>query len=185
MSHIHDRTLTFLVLPADLYLTEALMVKIKETQDFCHHALTPVPRRSTLPTKTTLFSISYSLTNVYSASQMTFRGSHSSGYKDECLLGVRPSSLAAVYQHHFPCCPSSPRIKTRASIVHNIHKQPPLRINAVSEQILVADDNSVVISSRNFKDFCSVSNLVLSYTIKWFPANNQTNIMNSIVNTNT
>ena len=55
LSHIHDRTLTFLVLPADLNLTEALMVKIKETKDFCHHALTPVPRRSALPTKT-LFS---------------------------------------------------------------------------------------------------------------------------------
>jgi hypothetical protein len=89
LSHIHDRTSTFLVLPADLYLTEALMVKIKETMDFCHHALTPVPRRSTLPTKTTLFNIIYSLTNVYYASQMTFRGSRSSGYKERCLLGSK------------------------------------------------------------------------------------------------
>jgi len=64
LSHIHDRTLTFLVLPADLYLTEALTVKIKETKDFCLHTLTPVPRKPTLPTETTLFSNIYSLTNV-------------------------------------------------------------------------------------------------------------------------
>jgi hypothetical protein len=74
-------------MPADLNLTEALMVKIKETKDFCHHALTPVPRRSTLPTQTTLFSIIYSWTNVYSASQMTLKGSHSICYEDGCLLG--------------------------------------------------------------------------------------------------
>ena len=45
---------------------------------------------------------------------------------------------------------------------------------------------SVIISSRNFKDLYSVSNLVLSYIIKWFPANNlvlnfdKTNIMKFI-----
>jgi len=56
----------------------------------------------------------------------------------------------------------------------------------VSEPVLFADENSVIISSRNFKDFCSVSNLVLSYIIKWFPANNlvlnlhKTNIMKFI-----
>jgi len=42
----------------------------------------------------------------------------------------------------------------------------PLRIN--SEPILFADNSSVTISSRNFKDFCSVSNLVLLCMIKWF-----------------
>ena len=36
-----------------------------------------------------------------------------------------------------------------------------LRINSVSEPILFADDTSVIISSRNFEDFCSVSNFVL------------------------
>ena len=56
----------------------------------------------------------------------------------------------------------------------------------MSEPILFADDNCVIISSRNFKDFCSVSNLVLSYIIKWFPAKNlvlnldKTNIMKFI-----
>ena len=42
----------------------------------------------------------------------------------------------------------------------------------VSEPIF-ADDTSVIISSRNFKDFCSVSNLVLFHMIKWFVAKNK------------
>jgi hypothetical protein len=87
LSHIHGRTLTFLVLIADLNLTEALMVEMKGREEFCHHALTPVPRRSTLRTQTTLFKIIYTLSNVYSASQMTFKDSQSSGYEDRCLLG--------------------------------------------------------------------------------------------------
>ena len=45
-------------------------------------------------------------------------------------------------------------------------------INYVSKIILFADDTNVTISSRNFKDFCSLSNLVLSHMIKWFAANN-------------
>jgi hypothetical protein len=40
-----------------------------------------------------------------------------------------------------------------------------LRINSTSRPVLFADDTIVVISSRNFKDFCSVSNLVLSNII--------------------
>ena len=48
----------------------------------------------------------------------------------------------------------------------------PLRINSVSEPILFADDNSVIISSTNFNYFYSVSNLVLSLMIKWFTASN-------------
>ena len=65
-------------------------------------------------------------------------------------------------------------------------KDLPLRLNSVSEPILFADDTSVIISSRNFKDFCSVSNLVLSHMIKWFAVNNlilnldKTNIMKFI-----
>jgi hypothetical protein len=47
----------------------------------------------------------------------------------------------------------------------------PLRINSVSEPILIADYTSVIISNRNFEDFYSVSNLVLFPTIKWFAAN--------------
>jgi len=48
----------------------------------------------------------------------------------------------------------------------------PLRINAVSETIIFADDTSVIISSRNFEDFCTVSNLALFHVIKLFAANN-------------
>jgi len=48
----------------------------------------------------------------------------------------------------------------------------PLRINPVSKSILFADDTSVIISSRNFEDFCSVSNFVLCHMIKWFATNN-------------
>jgi len=33
----------------------------------------------------------------------------------------------------------------------------PLRINFVSESVLFAVDTGVILSSRNFKDFCSVS----------------------------
>ena len=48
----------------------------------------------------------------------------------------------------------------------------PLRINSLSEPVLFADDTSIIISNRNFEDFCSVSNLVLYHMIKCFAANN-------------
>jgi hypothetical protein len=51
-------------------------------------------------------------------------------------------------------------------------KWPSPEINSVSEPVLFADDTSVIISSRNFEDFYSVSNLVLSLMIKWFSTNN-------------
>jgi len=41
----------------------------------------------------------------------------------------------------------------------------PLKINSVLEPILFADDTSVIISSRFFKDLYSVSSLILSYVI--------------------
>jgi hypothetical protein len=47
----------------------------------------------------------------------------------------------------------------------------PLTINSIPNQILFADDTSVIISSRNFEDFCSLSNLVFSHMIKCFAAN--------------
>ena len=62
----------------------------------------------------------------------------------------------------------------------------PLRMNSVSEPILFADYTSVIISNRNFEDFCSASNLVLSHMIKWFAVNklvlnlDKTNIMKYI-----
>jgi C4-dicarboxylate-specific signal transduction histidine kinase len=36
----------------------------------------------------------------------------------------------------------------------------PLKINSESEPVLFTDDTSVIISSSNFKYFCSLSNLV-------------------------
>ena len=48
----------------------------------------------------------------------------------------------------------------------------PLRINSVSEPVLFVVNTCIIISRRNFKDFCSVSNLFLSHMIKWFAANN-------------
>jgi len=48
----------------------------------------------------------------------------------------------------------------------------PLGIHSVSEPRLFADDTSVIISSRHFEDFSSMSNLVLSCMIKCFAANN-------------
>jgi len=40
-----------------------------------------------------------------------------------------------------------------------------------SEPILYRDDTSVIITNRHFKDFSSVSNLVLSHMIEWFEVN--------------
>jgi hypothetical protein len=47
-----------------------------------------------------------------------------------------------------------------------------MRINSVLEPILFVDDNSVILSSRNFDDLCSVTNLLLSHMIKRFDTNN-------------
>ena len=40
-----------------------------------------------------------------------------------------------------------------------------------SEPLLYRHDTSVIITNRNFKDFSSVSNLVLSHMIEWFEVN--------------
>jgi hypothetical protein len=59
----------------------------------------------------------------------------------------------------------------------------PLRRNSVSEPILFAEDTGVMISNRNFEDFCTISNSVLSRMIEWYAANKlvlnleKTNIM--------
>jgi hypothetical protein len=66
-------------------------------------------------------------------------------------------------------------LDSRASIVHNINVTDLLlRINYLSAPIILFadDDTSVINSSRNFEDFCSLSNLVLSHMIKRFAANN-------------
>jgi hypothetical protein len=64
----------------------------------------------------------------------------------------------------------------------------PLRINSLSEPILFADDTSVIISNRNFENFCTISNSVFSSMIEWFSANKlvpnleKTNIMKFVMN---
>jgi hypothetical protein len=73
---------------------------------------------------------------------------------------------------------------TKGTMKHGV----PLRINSILEPILFAGDSSVLISSRNVEDFCSVSNLVVSHMIKWFAANklvvnlDKTNIIKLVVN---
>ena len=47
----------------------------------------------------------------------------------------------------------------------------PLKINSVSKAILFTDDTSVIISSRNFTGFFSLSNLVPFHIVKLFAAN--------------
>jgi hypothetical protein len=46
----------------------------------------------------------------------------------------------------------------------------PLTIRSISKPVVFADDTSIVISSRNFENFCSMSNLFLSLMIKWLAA---------------
>ena len=59
------------------------------------------------------------------------------------------------------------------SVVHNIYKWASSENKfCIRTNSIFADDTSVIISSRSIKDFCSVYNLVLSYTIQWFVANN-------------
>jgi hypothetical protein len=59
----------------------------------------------------------------------------------------------------------------------------PLRINSITEPVLLADDTSVIISNWHFRDFSATSNLVLSRKIEWSAANKlvlnleKTNIM--------
>jgi hypothetical protein len=68
-----------------------------------------------------------------------------------------------------------------------INDLPPT-INALSEPILFTDDTSVIISSKNFDDFSTVSNTVLSHMSKWFTSNklvlnlDKTNIIKLITN---
>jgi hypothetical protein len=66
-------------------------------------------------------------------------------------------------------CGIPQKVSSRAFVVHNIYRNDlSLRINSVSEPVLLVDDTSVIISSRNSEYFCSMSNLVLSHVTKWF-----------------
>ena len=67
---------------------------------------------------------------------------------------------------------SSPRINSRASIVHNRCKWPSPENKFCTRTNIIYCFTSFIISSRNFEYFCSVLNLGLSNMIKWFAANN-------------
>jgi hypothetical protein len=47
----------------------------------------------------------------------------------------------------------------------------PTAINTLLEPILFTDDTTVIISSKNFDDFSTVSDTVLSHMSKWFTSN--------------
>jgi hypothetical protein len=65
---------------------------------------------------------------------------------------------------------------------------PPPRINILSEPILFTDDTSVIISSKYFDDFSTISNPVLSHMSKQFTSNklvlnlDKTNVVKFITN---
>jgi hypothetical protein len=69
----------------------------------------------------------------------------------------------------------------------SINHLPPTT-NTLSEPILFTDDPSVIISSKNFDDFSTVSNTVLSHMSKWFTSNefvlnlDKTNIITFLTN---
>jgi hypothetical protein len=68
-----------------------------------------------------------------------------------------------------------------------INDLPPT-ISTLSEPILFTDDTSVIISSKNFDNFSTISNTVLSRMSKWFTSNklavnlDKTNIIKFITN---
>jgi hypothetical protein len=67
---------------------------------------------------------------------------------------------------------SSSRVNFRAFVFQKkyINDLPPT-INTLSEPTLFTDDTSVIISSKNFDDFSTMSNTVLPHMSKWFAPN--------------
>jgi hypothetical protein len=64
----------------------------------------------------------------------------------------------------------------------------PSTITILSESIIFADDNTVMISNKITYDFCPIANTVLSHTIRWFTKNkialssDKTKIIKSVTN---
>jgi hypothetical protein len=46
----------------------------------------------------------------------------------------------------------------------------PPNLNTLANPIILADDTSVIISSKKFDDFCRISNIVFCPISKWFAA---------------
>jgi hypothetical protein len=66
---------------------------------------------------------------------------------------------------------SSPRVNSRALAFIIYINDLPQTINTLTEPIIFANDTNVIISNKNFDDFCTISNIVLSHISKWFTAN--------------
>ena len=81
-----------------------------------------------------------------------------------------------------------PGVHSRALIVLSLYKLPPTENKFLCRTNIIYDDTSVIISNRNFRDFSSTLNIVLSRMIEWFAANKlvlnleKTNIMKSVTN---
>jgi hypothetical protein len=74
----------------------------------------------------------------------------------------------------------SPGVNFRAFAFHNIYththththiNDPPPTVDTLSDPILFADDTTVIISSKIFYDFFTMSNTVLSHMNKRFTSN--------------
>jgi len=50
------------------------------------------------------------------------------------------------------------------------NRRQTFEVQSPSEPVLFVDDTSVIISSRNFEDFCSVSNIIACLMVKCFAA---------------
>jgi hypothetical protein len=65
-----------------------------------------------------------------------------------------------------------PQVTVLGPLLFTIYRSDlSLMINAVSEPTLFVDDTSVLTASRNFEDFCSMSNLLKTNTMKFIPMN--------------
>jgi hypothetical protein len=50
------------------------------------------------------------------------------------------------------------------------NRRQKVEVQSPSEPVLFADDTSVIISSRNIEEFCSLLNSIACHTVKWFVA---------------
>jgi hypothetical protein len=68
---------------------------------------------------------------------------------------------------HFCKIQRVPEDRFRFSLTNRRQK---VEAQSPSEPELFGDDTSVIISSRNFENFCSVSNLIACLMVEWFAA---------------
>jgi len=80
----------------------------------------------------------------------------------------------------FFCEWGSPGVNPGAFIGCSIYKLPLLSMNSFLEPIIFANGTSVLISDRNFKDSCTLWNLVLSHIVEWLGPKSGWNKYNEI-----